>query len=125
MFSNKSVEMVKNTYFILIFSLLVYSCSSKKDSDKNIFKKEDLLGTWSLHEWVMYHTLKIDNSQIYVDNNIDSVFYLRYKIKNGYLIIWDEDSTHINKAKIIRCTQDSLILRNFLKGDILRYSREH
>lgn len=115
--------MIKST--ILISFFLILSCSSKKDVVQNNFEKKDLIGIWSLNKWTMYHTLEINDSIIYVDNHIDSVFYLKYKIEKNALIIWDEtDSTGVNKAEIINLTKDSLIMKNFLKTSFIRYSRK-
>jgi hypothetical protein len=117
--------MIKRVFHILVFSVFATSCSFKKDLQQNVFKKENLLGTWSLNKWTMYHTLKIDENTIYVDNHIDSVFYLKYRIEKNLLITWSsQDSTKISKAEIIKNSNDSLIMKSFLNTPLLRYSRK-
>jgi hypothetical protein len=82
-------------------------------------------GSWYLNQWTMYHTLQFDDSTVFVDNHIDTVFRSRYSISNDSLVLSvgkkGERSTH----KILLLSPDSLVLQNFADGrDTLRYSRE-
>ena len=74
----------------IFFGFLLYSC--KNTSSENLLietekrerlniNEETLNGKWYLNKWTCYHTLDFNGDSIYVDNNIDSVFYLKYKLK--------------------------------------------
>ena len=84
----------------------------------------DIQGKWYLNKWTMYHTLSFEDTTVFVDNHIDSVFYSNYSLHNDTLILQDNDRTITYRNKIIALTKDTLIIRSFGSGaDTLGYSR--
>lgn len=119
--------MLQKFFRLSALSFLMLSCQGKKNIDKsiNVINKKDLIGTWTLNRWTLYHTIVVDENKIYVDNHIDSVFYLKYKLKADTLIFWNkEDQVKANKAQIIKLTKDSLVMKGFLETKIIKYSKK-
>lgn len=116
--------MMKNKIILITISSIFIGCNyNLKRKEINDYKK-NIKGKWYLNQWTYYHTLEIENNQIFVDNHIDSVFYLNYKLSNDTLITWTENSNKYNKVKIIELAKDTLIIENFLNNkNILNYSK--
>jgi hypothetical protein len=62
----------------------------------------------------MYHTLDFSDNTVFVDNNIDSVFILKYNLIGDTLILEDNES-NITKEKILHLTKDTLVINSFGK----------
>jgi hypothetical protein len=85
---------------------------------------DDIKGEWYLNKWTMYHTLSFTDTSVFVDNHIDSVFTLNFYLSNDTLILKDNNSRVTYREKIIKLTQDTLVIRSFRKNqNILGYSR--
>ena len=107
----------------LIFLILLSSCrnsyqenlntQNEKDDEVNI-SAEKLAGKWYLNKWTYYHTLVFDKDRIFVDNHIDSVFYLNYKLSKDTLITWTENPKKVCKNRLLKVTNDTLIFKEFL-----------
>ncbi len=101
---------------------------SQLDSIDNVKTRQitidDIKGKWYLNKWTMYHTLSFEDTTVFVDNHIDSVFYSNYTLRNDTLVLQDNDLKITYKNKIIATTKDTLIIRSFGNGaDTLGYSR--
>jgi hypothetical protein len=108
---------------------ILLSCrrSSKQAEDipKNIVNTE-LIGTWYLNKWDLYHTLYIqDTTHIVIDNHIDTLFYYTYDIKGDTLNLYQKYEELVNHNRILKLTKDSLVFENFLdKADVQRYGKK-
>lgn len=119
--------MFQKFLILLVLSFLILSCKAGKKIDEKTHEihKKDLIGTWTLNQWTLYHTIVIDENEIYVDNHIDSVFSLKYKLDKDKLIFLNkEDSMKARKAQIIKLTKDSLVMKGFLETKIIKYSKK-
>ena len=106
--------MRKITYIIFLL-IILQSC--KKSNNKNLqINAENLKGKWYLNKWTYYHTLDFDGDSIYVDNHIDSTFYLNYRLSKDTLITWSQNSTKLNKDRILKISKDTLVLNHFLNN---------
>ena len=85
----------------------------------------DLEGNWYLNKWTTYHTLIISDSTIFVDNNIDTVFTLNYSVSDDTLKTWPTETNRIFKNKILKLTNENLIVDGIADIKELRtYSRK-
>ncbi|PDS24183.1 hypothetical protein [Flavobacterium branchiophilum] len=117
----------------IFFGLILYSCKNKSSEDllfetekrESLNINEDALnGKWYLNKWTYYHTLDINGDSIYVDNHIDSVFYLKYRLSKDTLITWSQNSKKLNKNRILKVSNDTLVFESFLNSkDEINYSR--
>jgi len=107
--------MVKSS-LIFITVLLVSFCFS--------FNSKNIIGKWHLNQWTSYHTLIFNDSTVFVDNHVDTVFFMEYTISNDNLILWTSDDKQRFTSKIIKLTNDSLVLDRFLLDNHTRtYTR--
>ncbi len=120
-------------FLLIIFGILLISCENsipedmKLEAEKIESEKvsiEKLTGKWYLNKWTYYHTLDIKGDNIDVDNHVDSVFFLNYRLSHDTLITWSENSKKFTKNKILKVSKDTLIFESFLntKGEV-HYSK--
>ncbi len=82
-------------------------------------------GKWYQNIWTNYHTLDFSNESVFVDNNIDSVFTINYKIKKDTLNLFDTSKKINTNSKIILLTNDTLVIKGFLENkDTIKFSRK-
>lgn len=102
---------------ILIFGVLFYSCiASKKGPTENNITDNKILGRWcSTSNTADYPHLTFEkDGYVIFDCKIDTVFGLKYSLDNNYLLVTPTDKP-INRNKILKLTQDSLILETLLE----------
>ena len=112
---------------ILAFSLLTFildGCSDSKTASCNQ-PTTDIKGTWYLNKWTDYHTLVFNDATVYVDNQVDTVFTLKYLIKADTLIVFAGQPTTQFKNKIVCLTKENLTVDGIGEVKETRtYSRE-
>ncbi|CCG52990.1 Hypothetical lipoprotein precursor [Flavobacterium indicum GPTSA100-9 = DSM 17447] len=110
------------TFAFLAFGILLISCrnsngdlktQNEKKEQKNI-SAEQLAGKWYLNKWTYYHTLVFNEHSIYVDNHIDSVFFLKFRLSHDTLITWSDNPKKVSKNRILKVSKDTLIFEEFL-----------
>lgn len=102
---------------ILIFGILLCSCSiSKKSSTNNSISDNEILGRWcsKLNTADYPHLTFRQDGYVIFDCKIDTVFGLKYTVNRNYLLITPTNKP-INSNKILKLTQDSLILETLLE----------
>jgi hypothetical protein len=107
---------------LILFSLFLFTlccAQSSKRIDLKFFK-----GSWYCNEGVMFNTLKINDSTIFVDNKADTIFTMKYAVIHDLLIMWHPHNNTQFKNKIILLTKDSLVLDGIATLKMVRrYSR--
>ncbi len=79
---------------------------------------ENLLGSWYLNKWEMYHTLVFDTSTVFMDNHIDTAFSFSYEIVDKNIIVFrslysDEEF----RSTISRLTNGELVFEELITLD--------
>ena len=101
---------------IFIFGLVaIVSCNKSdrndtQDETSQTINVDNLKGDWYLNKWTTYHTLMIDDSTIFVDNNTDTVFTLNYSVFGDTLKTWTAEKANIYKSKVLKLTSENLTL---------------
>lgn len=102
---------------ILIFGVLLFSCStSKKSSTDNSIVDNKIIGRWcSKSSMADYpHLTFRQDGYVIFDCKIDTVFGLKYAMDFNYLLVTPTNKP-ISKSKVLKLTQDSLILETLLE----------
>lgn len=102
---------------ITIVSLAMFILSSCSTSRRVDYKSEIIHGRWcsvsSLSDYP--HLTFFTNGYVTVDCKIDTVFGLKYKLKNNSLMLSNEGSLRFSNA-ILKLKSDTLILETFLEN---------
>ena len=85
-----------------------FEISSK--TEQQILTRKLIKGTWYLNKWITYHTLIFNDSTVFVDNNVDTVFRLNYSVTRDTLITWTGNFNQVLKNKIMSISSDTLVL---------------
>ncbi len=99
----------KYVYAFSFFIVMIFIILSCEKPQKKIIATE-IKGTWYLNKWTSYHTLTFDDSTVWVSNNTDTVFRLKYNTSNDLLKTWTEEDK-INANEIIELTKDKLLIK--------------
>lgn len=60
--------------------------------------------------------MDFEKKSIFVDNHIDSVFVLNFRLSNDTIISWCNDPNKLWKNKILKISKDTLIFEEFLNN---------
>ena len=98
---------------IIIFGLLYGSCITTKHME---YSSNTIIGRWcSISNTADYpHLTFRQDGYVIFDCKIDTVFGLKYSIHDNYLQLMPENKP-ITKNKILKLTQDSLVLETLLE----------
>ena len=114
---------MKTDYLSYLFLLPVLAISSCRPKPLKV-TKEDLKGGWHLNIWTSANNLIIDDTCIFVDNDVDTVFTLQYLLSHDTLTTWSSPQYKFSN-RIILISKDSLILDGFYNIEgIHRYARK-
>lgn len=113
---------------IIPFCILVLSCNSiSNSSNQNTIEisSEQLIGSWTTGEWEMYHTLIFEDSQLVIDNLIDTIFRFEYHLNGQSLILTDYNNDTITvEIKVFNLPQ--MTLKGFnSENNLMHYTKTH
>lgn len=123
-YNKKMVNHLENKYGIGWWAKFQSQLNSIDNKTTHQITIDDIKGKWYLNKWTMYHTLYFSDTNVFMDNHIDSVFYNIYSLHIDTLILQDNNLKIKYKNRIIAISKDTLIIRSFGNGaDTLCYSR--
>ena len=89
---------------LTITGFLILGCDSKANTNF----KDKIKGEWYLNKWTVYNKLIFYDSTVFVDNHVDTVFTLNYRVSNDTLTTWNNYNEY--KNRIISLDDSTLIL---------------
>jgi hypothetical protein len=98
--------------FLFLVAIGAATCAlgSCEPKGQKIFVKENILGTWYLNEWTLYHTLTFIDSTVYIDNHVDTLYTMKYAVEKDTLRTAPLDDHRHFANRIIKLTKDTLVL---------------
>lgn len=102
--------------FLVLISWTTFAICSCEPKGQKKFSKQDILGTWYLNEWTLYHTLRFTDTTVFVDNHIDTIFTLKYSVDKDTLRTTPFYDNRQFANSIIKLTKDTLVLDGLINA---------
>ncbi|MEM7374116.1 MAG: hypothetical protein AAF587_36320 [Bacteroidota bacterium] len=115
-------DLMRDTAFffaLLLFGILIGCSPTNEGNSRQSYVQhpsELLLGTWTLGQWALYHSLTFDTIELIVDNHLDTIYRYHYQIDKDQLVLQDILG-NTTKAQIMHLDSNELHLANFLEAE--------